>query len=278
MTDAPPALAEIAPSEARGEIHDIYEAIAGALGVRLVNLVYRHLATVPGALGWAWGIVGPPFAAGAFAREAATLVEIVRTAAPDMRSVSLAACGIGEADAGSALATLDAYNRANPMNAISLEVISLALAESRAADPLGAASPDNRHLPALLPLRGLDGLPASTTALLGRLAVQATGRDTEIVPSLFRHYLAWPGFLEALSDWLEPLAADDTVGRMSNRIHAAAREAAQRIFEDLPPPGRHAELPDAATRAALGKTVRIFPPAICRMIVIGALLRAALRP
>jgi len=45
----------------------------------------------------------------------------------------------------------------------------------------------------------------------------------------------------------------------------------------LAPPGDGAVLPDAATRDALLKTIEIFPPTICRMIVIGGLLHTALR-
>ncbi|CAN0574755.1 unnamed protein product, partial [Laminaria digitata] len=41
-------LQEIAAENASGDIKAIYGALEQALGVRLVNLVYRHLATGPG--------------------------------------------------------------------------------------------------------------------------------------------------------------------------------------------------------------------------------------
>ena len=47
--------------DASGVTLEIYQSIEASLGVRLVNLVYRHLATVPGALEWAWAVVGEGF-------------------------------------------------------------------------------------------------------------------------------------------------------------------------------------------------------------------------
>ena len=54
------SLPELRAEDAKGNIKLIYQAIENALGVRLVNLVYRHLATVPGTLEWSWGVVGKP--------------------------------------------------------------------------------------------------------------------------------------------------------------------------------------------------------------------------
>lgn len=275
-SDGPAALPEISAQEASGEIRDIYDAIAAALGVRLVNLVYRHLATVPGALEWAWGIVGERFADGTFAAEAAAIAGIAGASGGDAQQISLGAAGLAPAEADAVLATLDAYNRANPMNAISLQVIALALAEGRPASFGKAGRADTGGLAELLPIAPLDGLPPDTRALLATLAQQATGGRSAVVPSLFRHFTAWPPLLEALSRWLGPVAESGAIDDVGDRVTAVAQDAAARIFDALPPPAPGAVAPDDATRAALAATVRTFPPAICRMIAIGALLRAAL--
>jgi hypothetical protein len=47
MTDTVPAITEAA---ATGEIASIYADIRQVLGVDLVNLIWRHLATIDGAL------------------------------------------------------------------------------------------------------------------------------------------------------------------------------------------------------------------------------------
>src|SRR6266850_8263597 len=46
-------------SDARGEIADIYADIRRVLGTSVVNLIWRNLATMPGALEWTWATVRP---------------------------------------------------------------------------------------------------------------------------------------------------------------------------------------------------------------------------
>ena len=61
MADPFPAVAEAA---AVGEIADLFADIRATVGVRVVNLVWRHLATIDGALPWAWGAVRPIYLQG----------------------------------------------------------------------------------------------------------------------------------------------------------------------------------------------------------------------
>ena len=46
-------------SDATGEIAKIYADIRATLGTSVVNLVWRNLATLPGALRWTWETVRP---------------------------------------------------------------------------------------------------------------------------------------------------------------------------------------------------------------------------
>src|SRR5919107_6363699 len=57
-------LPEIAERDAPPEIAAIYDEMRRFTRLPLVNLIYRHLATVPGALPWAWGLLRPAFADG----------------------------------------------------------------------------------------------------------------------------------------------------------------------------------------------------------------------
>src|SRR6185436_3814972 len=54
MSDRFPAVAEAA---ATGETAALFADIRATVGVRVVNLVWRHLATIDGALPWAWAAV-----------------------------------------------------------------------------------------------------------------------------------------------------------------------------------------------------------------------------
>src|SRR5256885_784257 len=56
-----PAIAE---ASATGETADLFADIRATVGVRVVNLVWRHLATLDGALPWAWTAVKPLYLKG----------------------------------------------------------------------------------------------------------------------------------------------------------------------------------------------------------------------
>ena len=70
ISDPVPAITE---AGATGEIAAIFADIRLVLGVDVVNLIWRHLATIPGALPWAWGTLRPLYADGSIAAEAAAL-------------------------------------------------------------------------------------------------------------------------------------------------------------------------------------------------------------
>jgi len=70
MRDPLPAITE---SEAAGVTAEIFADIRRVSKVGVVNLVWRHLATIPGGLPWVWGTVRPLYADGTVGREAAAL-------------------------------------------------------------------------------------------------------------------------------------------------------------------------------------------------------------
>jgi len=274
MSKSLPILPEISADNAKGEIKHIYQSIETALSVRLVNLVYRHLATVPGALEWAWYTVGEPFQAGIFAERSKVLIPSAR--GQQRHSISMEAAGLTAEDANNVIRTLDAYSRANPINAVSLRVIALALESGRAASAAPIEAPSRVDLPTLLPMSPLDSLDPIATALMHRLARLTTGRESKIVPSLFRHFAPWPVLLAQLADWMEDLNDGGVIDDQAARVFDMADDIAQDIFGSLPPPGGDAILPDPATRQTLVATIEMFPPTISRMIVIVGLLRSAL--
>ena len=61
MNDPFPAIAE---ASAAGETAELFADIRATVGVRVVNLVWRHLATLDGALPWAWRAVKPLYLQG----------------------------------------------------------------------------------------------------------------------------------------------------------------------------------------------------------------------
>jgi hypothetical protein len=52
-----PVLPEIRQEDASAAVARIYSDIKRASGTPLVNLIYRHLATIPSGLEWVWGCI-----------------------------------------------------------------------------------------------------------------------------------------------------------------------------------------------------------------------------
>jgi hypothetical protein len=70
MSDPVPAIAE---SEATGSIAEIFADIRSVYRVGVVNLIWRHLATIPGGLPWVWATIRPLYADGTMGRDAEAL-------------------------------------------------------------------------------------------------------------------------------------------------------------------------------------------------------------
>ena len=66
-------VAAIGEADARGDIAELYADIRATLGVPVVNLVWRHLASIDGALPWAWQAVRPAYRSGAVSHHAERL-------------------------------------------------------------------------------------------------------------------------------------------------------------------------------------------------------------
>ncbi len=49
----------VSEAAATGEIAEIYSDIRNTLGTSVVNLIWRNLATMPGALQWTWSSARP---------------------------------------------------------------------------------------------------------------------------------------------------------------------------------------------------------------------------
>ena len=99
MSDPVPAIAE---ASATGAVAEIFADIRTVLGVEVVNLIWRHLATIPDALPWAWGMLRPLYADGTIRAEAQALhTRIALPHLPPFPHDLLAAVGLGGDDLAS---------------------------------------------------------------------------------------------------------------------------------------------------------------------------------
>src|SRR5437868_9161864 len=80
-------------SEAQGEIADIYADIRKVLGTSVVNLIWRNLATMPGALEWTWSTIRPLYLGDAPLHAEAVRQTIALPGWPGFSTDTLAAAG-----------------------------------------------------------------------------------------------------------------------------------------------------------------------------------------
>ena len=83
-------------AEARGEIADIYADIRKVLGTSVVNLIWRNLATMPGALEWTWSTVRPLYLGDAPLHAEAVRQTIALPDWPGFSTDTLLAAGVDE--------------------------------------------------------------------------------------------------------------------------------------------------------------------------------------
>src|SRR4029079_5149706 len=88
----------ILEADARGEIAEIFADIRKVLGTSVVNLIWRHLATMPGALPWAWATVRPLYQGDAHLHAEAISRTIALPDLPGFSTDTLLAAGIDQSD------------------------------------------------------------------------------------------------------------------------------------------------------------------------------------
>ena len=257
-------LPEIREADAPPEIAAIYDEIRAATWLPLVNLIWRHLAALPGALPWSWGAVRPLARAGLIAAAAERVRDRLELpAVPPMTLEALAAVGVHGQSAHGGLPTirriLDAYNRGNANNLVALTALLLALdGGAPAAEPTPEAGAPPAAAGALPPLPRLGDLDERTKAGVEALAAGHAGFETGAVPSLYLHLAHWPGFLEQARGRIEPLPIAELRERACALGRGEAAPLARRIEPGPPPPARDAAV-EAMDRFSRGLIPEMLP-------------------
>src|SRR5260370_4384381 len=107
--------------DAPGEIAAIFADIRKVLGTSVVNLIWRHLATMPGALPWTWATVRPLYLGAAPLHAEAVRQTIALPELPGFSADTLLAAGIDESDQAIIPHVLDSSQYTN---ALALVVLS----------------------------------------------------------------------------------------------------------------------------------------------------------
>ena len=272
-SDPVPAITE---SDATGEVAELYADIRETLGIPLVNLIWRNLATMPGALAWAWLAVKPMYASGQIQSEALALIKGQRLpVVPQLPSPALRAVGVDARAEVVIRGILNSYDRSNPLNLVSLCALLAILRNETSSETLSPA--DNRSqavldvsLPTLMNLSETSDETADLVRAVNRLG--SRGRD-HILVSMPRHLAHWPGFLSLYWAVIAPVDANGELHRCTDEVHADGCARGARLAGAL----GHTAQPPEDSRAIIETTLHDFcRNAISRMIPVVSLLRKAM--
>lgn len=267
-------LPEIREDEASPEIALIYRDMKAVMGLPMVNLIYRYVATLPGCLPWVWSIVRPHFLSGAMERASAELRDGL--ALPSLVAIKrqeLIELGIDFEAETMIRRMIDAYNRGNSANLISLMAIRLGLdgevPVTVAVDEEPAATIDALPLPSIPARSDLDPETAITVRALTSLHESA---GESVIPSLYLHLAHWPVFLVLAKTRLNLVASNLVVAR--EETGTRARDQAEQI---LPALRATHPMPKGEQRKILRQELDRFTSGLIpEMINVGLMLRGAM--
>jgi len=255
VSDPFPAIAE---SAAVGETAALFADIRTTVGVRVVNLVWRHLATLDDALPWAWQAVKPLYLQGVADR---AVVDFRREMIlPKLGSLT-------GTEPASVDAVLASYDHSNTVNLFALGAL-VARLRGDVAD--GGIPEQGPRLPApdvdLPPLASEGDVAPETWQRVVRLNRLGDRPEPLILASMYRHLAHAPAFLQRLEAALAPVQADGSLDRAiranRRRAHQRARVLARTISADRPLLAREIEAAVSVfVEHAIGKMVTI-----CRAI------------
>jgi hypothetical protein len=272
-----PYLPEIREEDAPAAIRRIYTDIKRASGTPLVNLIFRHLATIPGGLEWVWGCIRMNWDYDGLLKAASALPppEIV-IEVPDVlwRTV-----GISAKDLGEIRHLVDQYNSTNAANILGATALSQIIrhryyssADTKLTWTDSSTSQIAQGGP---PVPVLDSLPPDVMQLLHFVNGLGENKPPTVVASLFRHLTLWPGSLAIAGAMLAPLSQSGELARLRDETTFSAEEIADEMISMAEP--NCAPPPEAGRESILNALDLFRTSMIAKMLPIGRILSQALR-
>ncbi|KRQ94420.1 hypothetical protein CQ12_32825 [Bradyrhizobium jicamae] len=267
MAESVPSVLE---SDARGEIAEIYADIRKVLGTSVVNLIWRNLATMPGALQWTWSTVRPLYLGDAPLHAEAVRRTIALPDWPDFSTDTLLAAGVDETERVLIRDVLDSYQHTN---ALALVVLSALLAhyEPRPVETVRAAEtapkPSGTRIPELPPM---DALDPEVAALVEELITFGEDTKPQLIASMYRHLAYWPAYLALVRTMLAPLQQDGRLNALTLSTRALGHAHGAVLASQLKPAA-----PPATLKGALASCRLFVEHPIARMSGLCALIRRA---
>jgi hypothetical protein len=208
QSDPVPAISE---KDARGVTADIFADIRSTLNVEVVNLIWRHLATMPGALEWVWDSLKPLYLGPAIPPAAHIRNNLPLPYVPALSYDTLFAGGL-DASALSSIGTiLDSYQHTNALALVCFSAFLARFRRDAAAREIASSSIDTDRcyappgrvaLPRLIPIKEMS---PSLANLVHELNGFGEDSDPALIASMYRHLAHWPVYLALIRTFLLPL-------------------------------------------------------------------------
>ena len=270
-----PVFPELAYDAAPTHVRAIYDEICRWAAVPMPALIFRHLATHKGVLEEVWDGIGPLFRNGQIPEaawrvaSAATPVALIPVIEANARTV----LGLTDNALAQAHNALDAYNRANPVNLLAMLSLLERLKSNDTARPLslGTWTPPAPVPTPMPPMAPLDTMPPHIRLLINDLGFGDRSTIDPVVPSLYRHFTNWPGYLALLHVLFVPRFRDGSLATATEHVRLAMKLEASSIALSLPPLQHLTAAPDVHITMT-----RFTTTVIPQMIVIGNAMRRSL--
>ncbi|KZS74974.1 hypothetical protein A4G29_02395 [Mycobacterium kansasii] len=267
--DPVPSISEAA---ATGEIVDLYADIRQTLGMTFVNLIWRNLASIPGALRWTWETMKPLYANGAVYWEADALRQGQELPpVPQLSAAALQSVGIGADDQNLIRTTLSGYDTGNPLNLVGFCAVRARLHGLTPPACPWIQQPPRRPPPAACALlMNLDKMPPHVAEMVRIVnLIGARGRARDLQVSLPRNLAHWPGMLVLYYTALQPLHDNGSLLAAIDAVIADGRRRGHAVSGAL----GNTDLPDAEIATAIRDSLEnLVPNAMARMIPVVSLL------
>lgn len=271
-------LAEISEANATGDVARIFADIRRLCAVPYVSAIYRHLATRPGALPWAWAAVSPAFESGA-AQEAGWRVaaDLPLDPLPPISRDALRVWGVDASAEQTVRNTCDGFVRVAPVNMVFAGLLKRFIAGDtpNGQSASGTWQPPG-DIPAPPPLVDPAKLDPAQLGVLLRFATISGGKP--FVPGLYRMLAHWPALLAHLSVVLAPRLTSATSTAAFDLVRARIDAAVPKVFEQLPALESRSPVPPADERANLLAALETYRKTSPELIAFGRLISEALPP
>lgn len=271
--DPLPAVTE---ADAPPRIRKVFSDIRETLEVGVVNLVWRHLATMPGVLEWVWTTVRPLYLEHAPARTDQVFQQLALPKIPSLSTDVMTNSGLNEDASSGIRAILDSYHHTNVLALLCLSAFCVRFAErggegaytvpaATLSFPRAAVRERKEVLP---PLPALEKIAPDVRRLISELNTFGEDSDTELIASMYRHLSYWPPYLALARTLLVPLHASGELCALTRAVRRQAEIHGRELAQFLP-----ASAPDVDVGPVVAAVTRFVQHPIARMTAICAVLR-----